>query len=336
MEWSYPWLSIDGDRIYDDSDFAQFYANLFTDGVSMTTADGLKVTTNPTGGMRVQVSSGAANIEGRSYFNSTALALNVDVASSTQDRVDSVVLRMDKGMRDITLGVKKGSTQIVRTTDIFELQLATISVPRNASNITANLITDKRADETVCGYSTPYQKVSVSGLEEQYQALLQLVVDEMNQYAEGEKVQFEADIQVILDRGNAQLESQNSDWQAFLSSIINELTENQAVNLQNQINLLKADQLTWSLTDLPVAYPQITVTGWQNGFGITGLGESTWLGDVPETIPVTIGYPSKSEVYVKVPLLWKMSAPVITETEPYSYLLVEGTRSLRIKLIGVE
>lgn len=336
MEWSYPWLSIDGDRIYDDSDLSRFYANLFSDGVSMTTADGLKVTTNPTGGMRVQVSSGAANIEGRSYFNSTALALNVDVASSTQDRVDSVILRMDKGMRTITLGIKKGSTQVVRTTDIFELQLATISVPRNASNITAELITDKRADETVCGYSSPYQKVSVSGLEEQYTAMLQLIVDEMNQYAEEEKTQFEADMQVILDRGTSQLDSQQADWQAFLASITNELTENQAVNLQNQINLLKADQLTWNLTDLPAPYPQVSVTGWQNGFGITALGEAGWLGDVPETIPVTVGYPSKSEAYVKVPLLWKMSAPVITETEPYSYLLVEGTRSLRIKLIGVD
>ncbi|KRM79467.1 Structural protein [Lapidilactobacillus dextrinicus DSM 20335] len=336
MEWSYPWLSIDGDRMYDDSDFARFYSNLFTDGVSMTTANGLKVTTSSTGGMQVQVSSGAANIEGRSYFNSTSLPLNINVASSSQDRTDSVVLRMDKGLRTMTLMVKQGNTQVIRTTDIVELQLATIEIKRNASNITADLITDKRADENVCGYSTPFSKVSVSGLEDQYQALLQKIIDEMNQYTEDEKGKFETDMQMIIDKGTAQLNNQQADWQAFLNSITDQLTSNQAVNLQNQINLLKADQQTWTITNTPIPYPQIIVTGWQNGFGVTALGESNWLGDVPETIPATIGYPSKNEVYVKVPLIWKMMDPVITETEPYSYLVAEGTRALRIRLLGVK
>lgn len=29
MEWSFPWLSIDGDRMYDDSDFSRFFEGLF-------------------------------------------------------------------------------------------------------------------------------------------------------------------------------------------------------------------------------------------------------------------------------------------------------------------
>jgi hypothetical protein len=131
------------------------------------------------------------------------------------------------------------------------------------------------------------------------------------------------------------LTNQEVRFDQWFQALQNQLDDNQATNLQNQINLLKADQLTWSLTDLPAPYPLVSVTGWQNGFGITALGETGWLGDVPETITTTIGYPSKNEVYVKVPLLWKMTNPIITETEPYSYLLVEGTRSLRIKLIGV-
>lgn len=334
MEWSYPWLSIDGDRIYDDSDFAQFYANLFTDGVSMTTADGLKVTTNPTGGMRVQVSSGAANIEGRSYFNSTALALNIDVASSTQDRVDSVVLRMDKGLRSITLYIKKGSTQVVRTTDIFELQLATISVPRNASNITAELITDKRADETVCGYSSPYQKVSVSGLEEQYRAMLQLILDNMNAYAESSKEQFEADMQAILDRGQTQLDGQATAWQELINTIVNQLSDNQAINLQNQISKLTADKQVFEITHGLKSYPQVMVTAWEGGLGTVGIGEPNWTGSVPETIPVKIGYPSWNEIQVSVPVDYQMINPVITETEPMSWLLAEGMKSMRIRILG--
>ncbi len=42
-------MSIDGDRAYDDRDYTQFFANLFTNGVSLTTADGLKVKENPNG-----------------------------------------------------------------------------------------------------------------------------------------------------------------------------------------------------------------------------------------------------------------------------------------------
>ena len=51
MEWSFPWLSIDGDRMYDDSDFSRFFEGIFSYGVSLTTTNALKVTASPNGGM---------------------------------------------------------------------------------------------------------------------------------------------------------------------------------------------------------------------------------------------------------------------------------------------
>lgn len=335
MEWSYPWLSIDEDRLYDDGDFARFYAGLFSDGVSLTTADGLKVGTNPTGGMRVQIQAGAAFIGGRSYFNSTALALQLDVASSSQDRTDSIVLHMDAGMREIKLIVKKGSTQVTRTDDIFELQLATIKVPRNSSTITADLIMDKRADDTVCGYCTPYQDISVSGMEEQYRAMLQLILDTMTTYAETSKEQFETDMQSILDDGTAQLENQSKDWQIWFENIKEQLDGDVAGNLQNQINKLKSDQLIYKIRHETKGYPLVQVTAWQDGLGITGIGESTWAGTDPVTIPATVTYHSWNDLSVAVPIDYKLSSPTITETEHNNFLLVEGNKSLRIKLIGV-
>ena len=334
MEWSYPWLSIDDDRLYDDGDFARFFAGLFSNGVSLTTADGLKVGTNPTGGMRVQVQAGAAFTDGRAYFNSTSLALPIDVASSTQDRTDSVVLQMNTGQREIKLLVKKGSVQVNRTDDTFELQLATILVPRNSSNITADLITDKRADETVCGYSTPFEKVSVSGMEEQYRAMLQLILDKMNAYADSSKEQFEADMQAILDKGQTQLDGQATAWQDLLNTIVNQLTDNQAINLQNQISKLTADKQVFAINHGLKAYPQVMVTAWNGGLGTVGIGEPNWTGSVPETIPVKIGYPSWNEIQVSVPVDYQMIEPVITETEPMSWLLAEGMKSMRIKILG--
>lgn len=334
MEWSFPWLNIDDDRLYDDGDFARFFAGLFSNGVSLTTADGLKVGTNPTGGMRVQVQMGAAFIDGRAYFNSTPLALPLDVASSSQDRTDSIVLQMDIGQREIKLLVRKGSTQVTRSDDIFELQLATILVPRNSSNITADQIIDKRADETVCGYSTPFEKISVSGMEEQYRAMLQLILDNMNAYSEASKEQFEADMQAILDRGQTQLDGQATAWQELIATITNELTENQAINLQNQIFKLTPDKQIFEINHGLKSYPQVMVTAWEGGLGTVGIGEPNWTGSIPETIPAKIGYPSWNEVQVSVPVDYQMINPVITETEPNNWLLVEGMKSMRIKILG--
>ncbi len=331
MEWSFPWLSIDGDRMYDDSDFSRFFEGLFSYGVSLTTANALKVTASPNGGMKVQVDSGYS-FTGKVFLNSSAKALSIDVASSTQDRTDSIVVRMDKSVRDVFLAVKKNDTTVTRTSDVYELQLATIRVPRNVSSITGDLITDKRADEKVCGYSSPFQKVNVSGLEDQYTALLKAIIDKMNQYTEDEKVKFEADMQAILTKGNEYIQQAQADWQAFLESISQSMEGDVALNLQKQITSLTPDQLLFAKNDLPFDYPIVEVLALINGFGITPLGEENWLGDIPETIPNKIGYPTKNAITVKVPTDWKMSVPKISEVSPFVYLLNEGNKSVQIKI----
>lgn len=331
MEWSFPWLSIDGDRMYDDSDFSRFFEGLFSYGVSLTTANALKVTASPNGGMKVQVDSGYS-FTGKVFLNSSAKALSIDVASSTQDRTDSIVVRMDKSVRDVFLAVKKNDTTVTRTSDVYELQLATIRVPRNVSSITGDLITDKRADEKVCGYSSPFQKVNVSGLEDQYTALLKAIIDKMNQYTEDEKVKFEADMQAILTKGNEYIQQAQADWQAFLESISQSMEGDVALNLQKQITSLTPDQLLFTKKDLPFSYPNVEVLALINGFGITPLGEENWLGDIPETIPNKIGYPTKNAITVKVPTDWKMSSPKISEVSPFVYLLNEGNKSVQIKI----
>ncbi|HAY6579092.1 TPA: structural protein, partial [Staphylococcus aureus] len=266
MEWSFPWLSIDGDRMYDDSDFSRFFEGLFSYGVSLTTANALKVTASPNGGMKVQVDSGYS-FTGKVFLNSSAKALSIDVASSTQDRTDSIVVRMDKSVRDVFLAVKKNDTTVTRTSDVYELQLATIRVPRNVSSITGDLITDKRADEKVCGYSSPFQKVNVSGLEDQYTALLKAIIDKMNQYTEDEKVKFEADMQAILTKGNEYIQQAQADWQTFLESISQSMEGDVALNLQKQITSLTPDQLLFTKNDLPFDYPMVEVLALINGFG---------------------------------------------------------------------
>ena len=130
------------------------------------------------------------------------------------------------------------------------------------------------------------------------------------------------------------LNDQEALYQSWLQGLQDELTENQAVNLQNQITKLKADQETFSVTHDLKSYPQVAVTAWSDGLGVTGVGETTWLGTAPETIPFTVVYPSWNELAIKVPLDFKMVSPIVTETEPLNFLLVEGRKSLRIKILG--
>ena len=322
-QWSFPFLDSGGDRMYSDDDFAQYYSFLYNTGVFMPVGEALAVKSSPTQGMRVIISTGAAGIKGRFYFNSEDLALDVPVASTTQDRVDSVVLRLDMAARMVTLAYKTNSTSVVRTDSVYELQLARVGVKRNASGITSADIEDMRANQQFCGYVTPHYEVPVSGMEAQYQAMLQSVFELFESNAEDNKNEL---IQMLND--------QEALYQLWLQGLQDELTENQAVNLQNQITKLKAGQEIFTVTHDLKAYPQVMVIAWEDGLGMTGLGEPTWIGSIPETIPFVVSYPSWNELAIKVPIDHKLISPVITETEPLNFLLVEGRKSLRIKILG--
>ena len=321
MQWYFPMLSIDKDRTYNDRDFATFYKNLFRDGVIAPVADSLRVKSNPNGGMRITVSSGAAILDGYQFLNTEEVSLVVPVASTTQDRTDSVVVRHDVSAREITLVYKKGDTRVEQSDAVFELQLATIKVPRNGAMIYAENITDTRADEKVCGYSSPYEKVSVSGLESQYQDMLERTfVDFQNSSSE--------DLHIL-----------QTDFQNWFNNLQDQLTENQAGNLQNQLDGLIANETVYEIThSLNEEYPLVQVLYWEYGLGTVPLEEQpdeiSFDGEAPRTIPITVEYPHSTKVVVKVPLQNKVTDPTVKRLETHKWVLQEGEKSLLIKLGG--
>ncbi|MFK4817867.1 pyocin knob domain-containing protein [Lactococcus petauri] len=140
-----------------------------------------------------------------SYLNDENIAIQVNVASSVQNRTDSVVLRMDKNARDTYLYYKPSDRTVVRNDILFELQLATISVKMNATQITDADITDMRSDSTVCGWSTPFDNINVDGIVDQYTSIF---------------------------------EQADSDFKSWFQNLKNQLDDNQAANLQNQIDTI--------------------------------------------------------------------------------------------------
>lgn len=190
--------SENGDRRYDTSDIARFLSKFFTNGIFNNS---LQVSANDN--MTVSVAIGNANINGYGYENTETLVLDIDESDSELGRIDSVIVRLDLTNRQITTMILQGSyastpsqPSITRTGTIYDLRLANISIPAETTRITTDMITDTRFGAD-CGNVT--------------QAVLELSTDEIFK----------------------QYEAWFTEWFANLED---QLDDNQAGHLQNQIN----------------------------------------------------------------------------------------------------
>lgn len=245
-EFYFPFASLNGDRETNDTHFARFYSNLFRDGVIAPVKGALKVSEDEVLGSRVLVDAGAMLIDGRQYMLTEPRTVQIKPAESTGDRTDLVVVRLDLNARLIELRYLENATNPVRTEQIWDMVLARINVPRNATEIKNADITDMRANDAVCGYSTPYEEIKVSGLEQQYQSLLEQSFDSFEQHAQQNKQDLEqylTDQQLLFD--------------SWFSSVKNILDENVATNLLNMINAHELKEATETelghvrLSDIP-------------------------------------------------------------------------------------
>ena len=326
-EFYFPFTSVEGDRAYSATDFATYYDNIFTSGVIATVREKLRVTEDENVGMRVRVLDGAIFIQGRLYLLTEPMVVNVIPGSSTTDRTDSIVVQLDTLERDIKVVYKQGSTTLQRDENIWEMQLATISVPKNATSVYNSQITDKRSDLTVCGYSKLQGNLDVLGMEQQYDSLLEQMITEFEQFAN-------------TNQGNLEqlLTNQQALFQTWLSGLQDELDLNQAGNLQNQINQLTADNQVVSITHNLGKYPDVQVLYWEYGLGTVPLEEQpegiSFDGTAPETIPIKVVHPSRKRMQIHVPADYTMTNPNIKQLKNNEYILTEGIKSMKI-LIGV-
>ena len=207
MQKSGFFTSVGGDRKYGADWLAQFTASIISNGVYTT-----ELTVSGNNGMSVLVGPGRAWINGYMYLNDSAITLPISAADGALSRTDLVVLRLDMTDRQITLAVVQGDfggsvPALTRTSDVYELCLARIAVATGTTQVTAQLITDTRADETVCG----------------------IVAGAVTQLSTGE----------LLN----QLKAGFDEW---FANVKGQLSTDAAGNLQNQINdcVKQADKAT--------------------------------------------------------------------------------------------
>lgn len=166
---------------------------------------------NASGGMSVTVTPGLAWLKWDKYWGTVALqdtdlTLIVAAADGMLPRIDAVTCKLDKIANKTETIIKQGIAaatptlpEIVRDDSCDEIYLASIAVPAGATSITQANITDLRPDETVCGI----MRDGVTGI------------------PTGQMI--------------TQAQAKFDEW---FSTLQDNLSGNQAANLQNQINQL--------------------------------------------------------------------------------------------------
>ena len=324
---SFPFQSITNDRQYSDLDFANYFAQFFKNGVAVGVGTGLQVRPSTPVGMTVLVGTGGALVNGRQLMNNSDYSITLTAASTTTARVDSIVVQLNLPLRQVSIVYKEGTVAVQRDSNIYELQLATITVPQNTSTIDASHITDKRADTTMCGYSTPFTEVNLQSLQDQYQAMLDEAFTTV-------QTNMDADATTL----ETMLVSQQTTFNTWFAGLQDTLTTNVEANLQGQINLLDADTLLTTITHNLNQYPHVRVLSWDYGLGLCGLGDEPigmFGGSNVVSVPCSIEYLNKQGLKVNVPVGYSLVTPTVKKISSYEYLLTSGTKSIQINLMEV-
>lgn len=149
--------SVDGDREYQASTFAEYFKQFLRTGVyHQNNLPGLKLRKGTL--LESILETGAAFVNGYMYQNTEEITFTHDQADATNPRIDRVVIRLDTSIesRFIKAFVLKGTPAttpvppaLTRNENIFEISMAQVRV--NAGSGVLTSVTDERFDQALCG-----------------------------------------------------------------------------------------------------------------------------------------------------------------------------------------
>ena len=217
--------AVNSDRVYNADQMSLYFEGLISEGIFESIGDKLRVTAGD--GMVVNVGTGRAIVRSRWVKNDVTLPLTIAAASETLNRIDAIIAKLDMTARTITIEVKQGESvagvpnapAYTRTSDVYELWLATVRVNKNTTAITQDMITDFRPS-ALCGYVTGLiNQVDTSTLYAQWEAAYE-------QYYEQTKIAF-----------NAYMASRQALWDQWFGSLTDELRVDTTLhNYQNTVS----------------------------------------------------------------------------------------------------
>lgn len=164
--------SVDGEdeRSYTADEFAEYFRQLLSSGI-FNGGTNLQVTTTGSD-MNISIQEGYAWLEGYLYkIDTEPLILTLDAADASLNRVDRIVIRLDKSLerRYVKAFVLKGIPAevptvpaLTRNENIYEISLAQVNIVAGKSFISEADVIDERFNPDVCGIVNSLVKADVS------------------------------------------------------------------------------------------------------------------------------------------------------------------------------
>jgi len=219
------------DRASDSQELRAYFNLMFSNGVFPNPSTGLQVVAY-TEAMSVAVLPGSVIIQGAFGLEENERVIVFEAAGTTYDRIDAVVARLNTNhdYRKIDLYVIKGveattpvAPELTREGGVYELRLANVFIAKNTSTIPAERITDTRLIAEDCGIAMCNPKqVDTTAIFNQYQAALAAFIAESEDWEETQQQVF-------------------NEW---FEHIKDQLSEDAAGNLQNQIDKINTSRIT--------------------------------------------------------------------------------------------
>ncbi|MFS1513057.1 hypothetical protein VQL36_11560 [Chengkuizengella sp. SCS-71B] len=171
-------------RTYEAQDWADYFSKFLTSGIyHQNNIPKLEVKADGDD-MRSTVETGNAFIKGFSYENTSDLYLTHDLPEPDMDRIDRIVLRLDKNISNryvkafVVKGVSSADPQppaLQRDEWIYEISLAQVRVIAGKSFIEQSQITDERFDEDLCGLVSSLISVPTNEMQQEWDAFMQTI-----------------------------------------------------------------------------------------------------------------------------------------------------------------
>lgn len=216
MAWTSGFFnSVNGDRLYNADQMNRIFEGLITDGVYASV--GNKLAVQPNSGMTIQIATGKGWFGRHWVNNDSEYTLTLAASDVVLKRWVAVCIKVDDtdAVRDAVPYLKYGEfatnpvkPTMIRTETVKEYCLAYIYIGAGVSEITASVIEDTRADESLCGWVTGLiEQLNSATLFEQFTAIFNDwfngLVDMLNEDVEAMLVNaLPTSLTVTLSAGN--------------------------------------------------------------------------------------------------------------------------------------
>lgn len=132
--------SINHDRKYDSEQLSRIFDGVITDGVYHSVGEAFSVSAGT--GMSVNVESGRAWFAHTWTYNDSTIVVPISASHQVYDRIDAVILRVDKSDRTNSICIKEGSPGstpakpgMESTATLLEVPLAYVKIPAATTDV---------------------------------------------------------------------------------------------------------------------------------------------------------------------------------------------------------